>query len=44
MISYGAATALADLVLEGKIRGELTNATDLSRARPQGDLFEGLHL
>lgn len=44
MISYGAATALADLVLEGKIRGELANAADLSRARPQGDLFEGLHL
>ncbi len=44
MISYGAAVALADLILEGKIREELASAVDLSRTRPAGDLFEGLHL
>ncbi len=44
MISYGAAVALSDLILEGKIREELASAEDLSRARPGGDLFEGLHL
>lgn len=44
MISYGAGVALADLILEGKIREELRSAEDLSRERPEGDLFEGLHL
>ncbi|MCZ6638870.1 MAG: FAD-binding oxidoreductase [Candidatus Dadabacteria bacterium] len=44
MISYGAAVALSDLILEGKIREELRGAEDLSRNRPEGDLFEGLHL
>ena len=44
MISYGAAIALTDLVLEGKIRDELQSAASLSRTRPNGDLFEGLHL
>jgi len=44
MISYGAGVALADLILEGKIREELRGAEGLSRKRPEGDLFEGLHL
>ena len=44
MISYGAAVALSDLILEGEIREELRGAEDLSRNRPEGDLFEGLHL
>ncbi|HWP92414.1 MAG TPA: FAD-binding oxidoreductase [Thermodesulfobacteriota bacterium] len=44
MISYGAGTALSDLILEGKFREELKHAKDLSRDRPSGDLFEELHL
>jgi sarcosine oxidase subunit beta len=44
MISYGAGTALSDLLLEGKFREELKHAKDLSRERPSGDLFEELHL
>lgn len=44
MVSYGAAVALTDIVLEGKIRNNLQNAADLARSRPNGDLFEGLHL
>jgi sarcosine oxidase subunit beta len=44
MISYGAGTALSDLILEGKFREELKHAKDLSRERPSGDLFEELHL
>ncbi len=44
MISYGAGTALSDLIVEGKFREELKHAKDLSRDRPSGDLFEELHL
>jgi sarcosine oxidase subunit beta len=44
MISYGAATALADLLVDGKFRPELAHAEDLSRERKSGPLFEGLHL
>jgi sarcosine oxidase subunit beta len=44
MISYGAATALADLLVDGAFRQELRHAEDLSRERKSGPLFEGLHL
>jgi len=44
MISYGAGTALADLIMDGKIREELNHAKDLSRERPSGPLYEELHL
>jgi len=44
MISYGAGTALSDLLLEGKFRDELKQAEDLSRERESGPLYEGLHL
>lgn len=44
MISYGAGTALSDLILDGRFREELKHAKDLSRERPSGDLFEELHL
>ncbi len=44
MISYGAGQALADLLVEGKFRPELKSASDFSRNRPSGDLFEELHL
>jgi sarcosine oxidase subunit beta len=44
MISYGAGTALSDLILNGKFREELKHAEDLSRERPSGNLFEELHL
>lgn len=44
MISYGAATALADLLVDEKFRRELTHAEDLSRERKSGALYEGLHL
>ena len=44
MISHGAATALADLILDGEFREELKHAADLSRLRPAGSQFEGLHL
>lgn len=44
MISYGAGTALSDLILAGKFREELGHARDLSRDRPSGELFEELHL
>ncbi|NIP32001.1 MAG: FAD-dependent oxidoreductase [Candidatus Dadabacteria bacterium] len=44
MISYGAAQALVDIMLEGKLRDGLTSASDFHRSRPNGDLFEELHL
>ena len=44
MISYGAGVALADIILDGKPRGELKHAADLSRERKSGPLYEGLHL
>jgi sarcosine oxidase subunit beta len=44
MISYGAATALADLLVDGSFREDLRHAEDLSRERKSGPLFEGLHL
>ena len=44
MISFGAGTALSDLILDGKFREELKHAKDLSRERPSGELFEELHL
>lgn len=44
MISFGAGTALSDLILDGKFREELKHAKDLSRDRPSGELFEELHL
>lgn len=44
MISYGAGTALADLLVAGRFREELRHAEDLSRERKSGPLFEGLHL
>ena len=44
MISYGAATALADLLVDGVFREGLRHAEDLSRERKSGPLFEGLHL
>ncbi|MGQ0793171.1 MAG: NAD(P)/FAD-dependent oxidoreductase [Deltaproteobacteria bacterium] len=44
MISYGAGAALADLILDGRPRDELKSASDLSRTRPSGELFEELHL
>ena len=44
MISYGAGEALADLVLDGKIRDELSHAGDFDRKRPRGHLYEQLHL
>jgi FAD-dependent oxidoreductase domain-containing protein 1 len=44
MISYGAGTALSDLILDGKFREELSRAKDMSRERPSGELFEELHL
>jgi sarcosine oxidase subunit beta len=44
MISYGAGTALSDLILNGKFREKLKHAEDLSRERPSGNLFEELHL
>ncbi|MBI2486926.1 MAG: FAD-binding oxidoreductase [Deltaproteobacteria bacterium] len=44
MISYGAGTALSDLILDGGFREELKHAKDLSRERPSGELFEELHL
>jgi len=44
MISYGAAVALSDLILDSKFRKELRHAEDLERERPSGDLFEELHL
>lgn len=44
MISYGAATALADLLVDGAFRQELSHAEDLSRERKSGPLYEGLHL
>ncbi len=44
MISYGAATALADLLVDGAFRKELRHAEDLSRERKSGPLYEGLHL
>ncbi len=44
MISYGAGQAIADLLVEGKLRIELESAYDFSRERPSGELFEELHL
>lgn len=44
MISYGAGTALSDLILDGRFREELSHANDMSRERPSGELFEELHL
>ena len=44
MISYGAGVALTDIILDGKPRGELKHAVDLSRERRSGPLYEGLHL
>ncbi|NIP39738.1 MAG: FAD-binding oxidoreductase, partial [Candidatus Dadabacteria bacterium] len=44
MISYGAGQALADLIIDGKFRPDLKSASDFSRERPSGELFEELHL
>ncbi len=44
MISYGAGTALSDLLVDGVFRNELKHAADLSRERNSGALYEGLHL
>ncbi len=44
MISYGAGTALADLITDGELRQELRRAGDLSRERPAGGMYEQLHL
>lgn len=44
MISYGAGEALTDLIVEGKFREELEYTRDLSRKRPSGKQYEGLHL
>lgn len=44
MISHGAAEALADLIFVGEFRDELRRAADLSRHRPNGPLYEQLHL
>jgi len=44
MISCGAGEALTDLIVEGNFREELEYASDLSRERPSGEQFEGLHL
>jgi FAD-dependent oxidoreductase domain-containing protein 1 len=44
MISYGAGEALTDLILEGEFRKELMHTRDLSRERPSGEQYEGLHL
>ncbi len=44
MISYGAGTALADLIIDGKFREELRHAKDLARERQSGPLYEELHL
>ncbi|MGD9651066.1 MAG: NAD(P)/FAD-dependent oxidoreductase [Candidatus Dadabacteria bacterium] len=44
MISYGAGVALTDIILDGKPRRELKHASDLSRERKSGPLYEGLHL
>jgi len=44
MLSYGAGEAMADLILDGRIRDELSFAEDLDRKRPAGPLYEQLHL
>ncbi|MFQ5786988.1 MAG: NAD(P)/FAD-dependent oxidoreductase [Thermodesulfobacteriota bacterium] len=44
MISYGAAIALSDLILDSEVREELRHAKDLARERPSGSLYEELHL
>lgn len=44
MISYGAGEALTDLIVEGEFREGLKHTRDLSRERPSGKQYEGLHL
>ena len=44
MISYGVGEAIADLILKGKFREELSFAADFERSRPNGQLYEQLHL
>jgi FAD-dependent oxidoreductase domain-containing protein 1 len=44
MISYGAGQALADIILDAKCRDELNSASAFSRSRPEGNLYEELHL
>jgi len=44
MISRGAAEALACLIEKGSFDEEFASAKQLSRERPEGPVFEGLHL
>ena len=44
MISYGAGQALADLAVDGNFRKDLQSASAFSRRRPDGNLYEELHL
>ncbi len=44
MISYGAGSAMAELIVDGELGTELSRAVDLSRERPSGNQYEGLHL
>jgi len=44
MISYGLAEALTDMLIDGRIRDQLTHAAELDRRRPSGPLMEQLHL
>jgi FAD-dependent oxidoreductase domain-containing protein 1 len=44
MISYGAGQAMADIILDDKYRDELNSASAFSRSRPEGNLYEELHL
>lgn len=44
MISYGAGQVMSDIIIDGRPREELSSAADLSRSRPNGPLYEQLHL
>ncbi len=44
MISYGAAEALACLIEKGNFDDEFKSAEQLSRERPEGPVFEELHI
>ncbi len=44
MISHGAAEALSGLIEKGKFDEELASAKHLSRDRPEGPVFEELHI
>lgn len=44
MISYGVAEALAGLIEKGDFDHEFSSAEQLSRLRPEGPVFEDLHL